>query len=70
MPLSTTDLEDPLHIDVAPFVLQDLAPMPKVHFVFATVLLAQALVVRHGKLRGILLREDLATAYAHRNDRR
>jgi H+/Cl- antiporter ClcA len=54
-----------LIIDPAPLEVQWLTPLPKAHYLLATCLFSQLLVTRHGKLVGVLYKDDLARPVRH-----
>jgi len=58
--LSEADQLAPIPIDRAPLTVQELTPLTKLHFLFATCLFAQLFVVRGDRVLGAVLKEDMA----------
>eukprot|EP01029_Cantina_marsupialis_P019017 TRINITY_DN441_c0_g2_i1.p1 TRINITY_DN441_c0_g2~~TRINITY_DN441_c0_g2_i1.p1 ORF type:complete len:412 (-),score=108.93 TRINITY_DN441_c0_g2_i1:36-1271(-) len=49
-----------LPVDQAPLMVLDHTPLTKLHFLFTVSQFAQTFVIRHGKLMGVVLRDDFA----------
>jgi hypothetical protein len=47
-------------IDPAPFQVSELMPLPKIHFLFAICLFSHMFVTRNGRLRGVIMKDDIA----------
>lgn len=60
--LSEADQVPAVHIDRAPLTVQELTPLTKLHFLFATCLFAQLFVVRGDRVLGAVLKEDMGDA--------